>query len=151
MHTHPNTYTRVHACSPGRAARWQSGSACQKLKKERQRSKIGEIMGSVVSICRQTQMAGCFELCAFISSWRRGRRASCTLKGHHAAPREAQAASRALPSPRDMRPLSWPLMQYTATIRRTVAITSATTIPEMVGASTSMQFWHTGSTKGHKE
>lgn len=56
----------------------------------------------------------------------------------------------ALPSPRDMRPLSCPLMQYTAIARKTVATTSATTIPEMVGASTSMQFWHTGNTNSTK-
>lgn len=56
----------------------------------------------------------------------------------------------ALPSPRDVRPLSCPVMQYTAIARKTVATTSAITIPEMVGASTSMQFWHTGNTKNTK-
>lgn len=54
------------------------------------------------------------------------------------------------PSPREVCPLSWPLMQYTATARNSVATTSAMTMPEMVGASTSMQFWHTGNPKGHK-
>lgn len=56
----------------------------------------------------------------------------------------------ALPSPRDMSPLSCPVMQYTAIASKTVATTSATTIPDMVGASTSMQFWHTENTKKTK-
>lgn len=70
MHAH--THTRALPRSPGRAARWQSGSACQKLKKERRWSRIRGFMGSVVNICKQTQAAGCFQPCAFTSSGRLG-------------------------------------------------------------------------------
>lgn len=60
---------------------------------------------------------------------------------------QAQPWGLSCSSPRDVCPLSWPVMQYTATARNSVATTSATTMPEMVGASTSMQFWHTGKPK----
>lgn len=84
-------------------------------------------------------------------SWLQPRGTTHSPYVAHTALRGAQAQPSALsrPSPRDVCPLSWPVMQYTATARNSVATTSAMTMPEMVGASTSMQFWHTGSPKGH--
>lgn len=65
-------HARMCPRSPGRAARWQSGSACQKLNEERRWSRIRGVMGSVVNICKQTQAAVCFQPCAFTSSGRLG-------------------------------------------------------------------------------